>query len=198
VNKKILLAIPAVVAVIIIGSGSIGFPSGGCCGGSSLTIPIGDCCSSGCCGGKASSIVIRDTELEKKIFDTVVHDHSLDSRRAAIFNNIIDNGKLELQDRLILSSLKKHDLTLAKRILFAKLLNEDELLLKKQLIFNAVHEFDTHNFHDYDHDLHLGSGLQFQEALDDLNDISGLDDSEDQENCFNVWIKHNMLQKVCP
>jgi hypothetical protein len=31
-----------------------------------------------------------------------------------------------------------------------------------------VHEFDHHNFHDFDHDLHLGSGLKFKDVLNEL------------------------------
>ena len=103
-----------------------------------------------------------DLDLAEKLFDTVVHDHALDSERAIAFNNIIENSDIDLKDRLILTSLKKHDLSTAKRILFAKLLDEDEILLKKKLIFNAVHEFDHHNFHDFDHDLHASSGLPFK------------------------------------
>jgi DUF1365 family protein len=79
--------------------------------------------------------------------------------------------------------------------LFANILDEDEALLKKQLIFNAVHEFDHHNFHDFDHDLHLGSGLKFRDVLNELNSQQGL---ESNENCINVWVKHNLLQRVCP
>jgi len=181
-NTKVLLAVPAIIGIIIVGSALVVFSSD----------------RNGNVLGNNGLVIVRDTHLEEKIFDNVVHDHSLDSRRAVAFNNAIDSDTFDLQDRLILTSLKKHDLTLAKRLLFAKLLDEDEILLKKKLIFNAVHEFDHHNFHDFDHDLHLGSGVQFQDALDDLNNFQDLADKDGQQNCMNVWLKHNLLQRVCP
>jgi len=147
--------------------------------------------------GNNNLVIIRDTDLEEKIFDKIVHDHSLDSRRAIVFNEAIDS-RFDFQDRLILNSLNKHELTLAKRILFAELLDENEVLLKKKLLFNAIHEFDSHNFHDFDHDLHLGSGLQFQDFVDDLNTFHDHDELEDDgEDCMNVWVRHNLLQRIC-
>ena len=172
-DKRILLAVPVVIALIIAGSALVFAPDG--LGGDNI-------------------INVRDTDLEEKIFDTVVHDHSLDSRRAIAFSNIIESSRLDLEDKLILNSVKMHDLSPAKKLLFGQLLDDDETLLKKRLIFQAVHEFDHHNFHDFDHDLHLGSGLKFSDVLDNLDNI---DDQTVQKDCLNVWITHNLIKKIC-
>ena len=117
-----------------------------------------------------NEILLTDCEtvIAEKIFDKVVHDHSLDSPKAITFAQIIESDKLTLDDKLILNSLDLHDLSPAKKLFFNQVLNEDEMLLKKKLIFNAVHELDHHNFHDFDHDLHLGSGLKFSDVLHEL------------------------------
>jgi|GEM_PF-4491562 len=124
----------------------------------------------------------------ERIADKIVDDHSLDSRKAITYARIMENDKLTFQDKLILDSVDTYDLSLAKQLLFNKVIDEDEVMLKKKVIFNAVHEFDHHNFHDFDHDLHLGSGLKF----DDLNCNSFC-----ENNCVNVWITHNLIKKVC-
>lgn len=138
-------------------------------------------------------IIVRDTALEEKIFDRIVHDHALDSNRAITYFNIIENEPLDLKDRLVLASLRQHDLSPAKKILFAKMLDADEAMLKKRLIFNAVHEFDHHNFHDFDHDLHEHSGLKFKDILDDMRRTEG----KDKDDCINVWVTSQLLKRVC-
>ena len=109
-----------------------------------------------------------ETVMAEKIFDKVVHDHSLDSPKAITYAQIIESDKLTLDDKLILNSLDLHDLSPAKKLYFNQVLNDDETLLKKRLIFNGVHELDHHNFHDFDHDLHLGNGLKFKDVLNEL------------------------------
>lgn len=187
-NGKVLFALAAVAAMVITGSAVVAFTT------ENNVSSLND----------DNLVVVRDTDLEEKIFDKFVHDHSLESRKAIAFSKIIEGEKLDFEDRLILNSLDKHDLSIAKRVFFAKVLDENELLLKKQLLFNALHEFDRHNFHDFDHDLHLGSGFNFQDVLeesdflfDDFDDDDD-DDDFDSEDCAGVFTRHNGLQKICP
>lgn len=138
-NKKVLLAFPALIGLLIAGGGFISFFDNG-----------------------------RFFDFQERlIFDNkIIHDHSLDSPKAIAFHRVIESDKLAFKDRIILDSIGKQDLSTTKMLLFSKMLDEDEVSLKKKLIFNAVHEFDHHNFHDFCHKSHNATGLILKDFCD--------------------------------
>lgn len=146
-KKYILVAMIAMVGIIVAGSGFISARS--------LLFLTDDC-------DLGFGFTVHRCDIVREF----VHDHSLDSPKAVAFHKIIESDRLTFQDRIILDSIGKHELSPAKKLFFTKALDEDEVALKKKMIFNVLHEFDHHNFHDPCHKAHNNTSLNLKGICD--------------------------------